>query len=169
MIFLLKRKNTHTEQNEKQQTLNVFSQDFGLNASGLENKRDIIRFLLTFICENTFLPPPPLLAQSYSRLFSLTSEEESLRCSVESALSDSHLIVNNQEPAKGSVVHNFAHNIKIFKTYLSNWKCLLKILILFICSVNERRSVWFFLCSNCRCCTKCCFWRQIYGATFIQF
>lgn len=120
LIFLLKRKNTDTEQNEKQQTLNVFSQGFGLNASGLENKRDIIRFLLTFICENTFLPPPPLLAQSYSRLFSLTSEEESLCCSVESALSDSHLIVNNQEPAKGNVVHNFAHNIKIFKTYLSN-------------------------------------------------
>lgn len=51
------RKNTDTEQNEKQQTLNVFSQGFGINASGLENKRDIIRFLLTFICENTFLPP----------------------------------------------------------------------------------------------------------------
>lgn len=76
-FFLLKRKNTDTEQSEKQQTLNVLSQGFGLNASGLENKRDIIRFLLTFICGNTFLPP--LLAQSYSRLFSLTSEEESLR------------------------------------------------------------------------------------------
>lgn len=70
-----------------QQMLNVFSQGFGLNASGWENKRDIIRFLLTFICEKTFLPPPPppLAAQSCSRSFSLTSEEESLRCSVESA------------------------------------------------------------------------------------
>lgn len=56
---LLKRKNADTEQNEEQQTLNVFSQGFGPNASALENKRDIIRFLLTFICENTFLPLPP--------------------------------------------------------------------------------------------------------------
>lgn len=91
---------------------------FGLDASGLENKRDIITFLPTFICENTFLPPLPP-ARSYSRLFSLTSEEGSLCSSEASALSHSHFIVNNQEPAEANAAHIFAHNIKVFKTYFS--------------------------------------------------
>lgn len=102
-IFLWPRKNSDTEQNVKQHTLTVFSSGFGLNASAFEHKWDIIRFLLTFICENTFLLPTPP-TRSYSRLFSLTSEEESLRCSVASALCDLPLIVNNHEPAEGNVV-----------------------------------------------------------------
>lgn len=78
--------------------------------------QDVIRFLLIFICENIFLLSCP--GAIWISLCDGELKEESLGCNVESALSDSVLIVNHlQKPAGRNIVHilhiilNYIHNV----------------------------------------------------------